>query len=64
MDTREQWNRSEHPLLAWESNPETTPPAPPTSIPDNEAKRETLLFDRRGRPLVVRAPRPVGFRRR
>lgn len=31
-------------------------------IPDNVQKRETVLVDHRGRSILERAPRPIGFR--
>ncbi len=38
--------------------------APPSSVPDNASKEEVVLVDKFGHPLVVRRPRPVGFRMR
>lgn len=47
-------NRPEYPRYG--------PPAPQT--PDNaQPPRQVLLVDHRGRPLVIREPRPVGFRK-
>ena len=37
------------------------PPKP--VLPENEQKREVLLVDRNGRPLLVKEPRPIGFRK-
>jgi hypothetical protein len=34
----------------------------PVLMPDREEKPETLLVDPRGKPLLIRAPRPLGFR--
>ncbi len=34
----------------------------PLQVPDQAQKRETVLYGPRGEPLVVREPRPVGFR--
>jgi hypothetical protein len=31
---------------------------------ENEQRREVLLVDKNGKPLLVREPRPVGFRKR
>jgi len=39
-------------------------PDPPKPIlPENEQKREVLLVDRNGRPLLVKEPRQMGFRK-
>lgn len=44
---------------------QTRPAAPATpQAADREDQRTVLLVDRAGRPLIVREPRPVGFRRR
>ena len=31
-------------------------------LPEQGQKREVLFVDRKGNPLIVREPRPVGFR--
>ena len=37
---------------------------PPTPTADNNAQeRAVLLVDKDGKPLIVRQPRPVGFRK-
>jgi len=42
----------------WLSPNETRP-----QVSDNAQSREVLLVDRYGKPLIVREPRPVGFRK-
>ena len=38
---------------------------PPTQVPDNaQESKTTLLYGPRGESIVVRQPRPVGFRQR
>lgn len=34
----------------------------PTQVPDETTSKETMLVDTRGRPLIVKEPRKVGFR--
>ena len=51
------WMEYEEDLIA-----SAKPPTPQAH--DNAAEREVLLVDRRGNPLIVREPRPVGFRKR
>lgn len=33
----------------------------PTNVSDNAVTNQTLLVDQRGRPLLVKTPRRVGF---
>jgi len=34
----------------------------PIDVPDNDQKRETVLYGPRGEALLIREPRPIGFR--
>lgn len=38
------------------------PESIPQQIPDRKEQPETLLVDHRNRPILVRQPRPFGFR--
>lgn len=40
-----------------------SPTAIPQQMPDRKDQPETLLVDQRGRPILVRQPRPFGFRK-
>ena len=46
----------------WASMGWGAPQSVPREVPDTDRKEETVLTDRYGRPLLVRRPRPLGFR--